>query len=258
MSAILRTENLTINFGGQVAVDHVSLEVGANTFCSIIGPNGAGKTTFFNLLSGMFPPTDGKIFFNGEEITHFPPHERTRLGLGRTFQITNVFPNLTVRENVRLAVQAQAGVHYQIMRDYRKYRKFREKAEALLESVYLGDKLDQPARTLAHGDKRKLELALILALEPEVLLLDEPTAGMAVEEAPAILELLGKLKARGERTILLVEHKIDMVLSLSDQVIVLANGRLLAAGEPRDIMENKAVQAAYLGGMDYDLAVESG
>lgn len=249
MSSILRTENLTINFGGHVAVDHVSLDIGENTFCSIIGPNGAGKTTFFNLLSGQFPPTEGKIFFREREITHLKPHERTRLGLGRTFQITNVFPNLTVRENVRLAVQARAGVHYQIARDYRKYRQFDQKAEALLETVYLGDKLDQPARALAHGDKRKLELAIILALEPEVLLLDEPTAGMAVEEVPGILELLGRLKSKGEQTILLVEHKIDMVLSLSDQVIVLANGRLLAMGEPQAIMDNGEVQAAYLGGV---------
>ncbi len=247
--SMLRTEALTIHFGGQVAVDHVSLNIPANTFTSIIGPNGAGKTTFFNLLSGELRPTEGRIFFKGQDITHLSAHERTRQGLGRTFQITNVFPNLTVRENVRLAVQAQAGVHYQILRHYGKYTQFTEKAEALLVSVYLGDKLDLPAQALAHGDKRKLELAIILALEPEVLLLDEPTAGMAVEEVPAILALLAQLKAEGKRTILLVEHKLDMVLSLSDTLIVLANGRLLAAGEPQQILDNEAVQAAYLGGM---------
>lgn len=246
---IIRTKQLTINFGGQAAVDQVSLEVAANTFTSIIGPNGAGKTTFFNLLSGELLPSGGKIFFKERDITHLPAHERTRQGLGRTFQITNVFPNLTVRENVRLAVQARAGVHYQILRNYRKYRQFTEKAEDLLESVYLGDKLELPAQALAHGDKRKLELAIILALEPEVLLLDEPTAGMAVEEVPAILELLAQLKAGGEHTILLVEHKLDMVLSLSDTLVVLVNGRLLAAGEPQQIMDNEMVQAAYLGGM---------
>ncbi|MHB1404836.1 MAG: ABC transporter ATP-binding protein [Desulfitobacteriaceae bacterium] len=247
--SILRTEKLTIHFGGHIAVDHVSLNIPAHTFCSIIGPNGAGKTTFFNLLSGELLPTGGKIFFRGREITHLSAHKRARQGLGRTFQITNVFPNLTVRENVRLAVQARAGVHYQIMRNYRRYNRFTEKAEALLESVYLGDKLDLSAQALAHGDKRKLELAIILALEPEVLLLDEPTAGMAVEEVPAILELLAQLKAGGERTILLVEHKLDMVLSLSDTLVVLANGRLLASGEPQHIMDNEEVQAAYLGGM---------
>ena len=247
--SMLRTEALTIRFGGQVAVDHVSLNIPANTFTSIIGPNGAGKTTFFNLLSGELRPTEGRIFFKGQDITHLSAHERTRQGLGRTFQISNVFPNLTVRENVRLAVQAQAGVHYQILRHYGKYTQFTEKAEALLVSVYLGDKLDLPAQALAHGDKRKLELAIILALEPEVLLLDEPTAGMAVEEVPAILALLAQLKNTGKRTILLVEHKLDMVLSLSDALIVLANGRLLAAGEPQQILDNEAVQAAYLGGM---------
>ncbi|KLU63174.1 lipopolysaccharide export system ATP-binding protein LptB [Peptococcaceae bacterium CEB3] len=245
---IIRTEQLTINFGGQAAVDQVSLDVAAHTFTSIIGPNGAGKTTFFNLLSGELQPSGGRIFFKGQDITRLPAHERTRRGLGRTFQITNVFPNLTVRENVRLAVQARAGVHYQILRHHRKYRQFAEKAEDLLESVYLGDKMDLPARALAHGDKRKLEFAIILALEPEVLLLDEPTAGMAVEEVPGILELLGQLKAGGEHTILLVEHKLDMVLSLSDTLVVLVNGRLLATGEPRQIMENDTVQAAYLGG----------
>lgn len=247
--SILRTEALTIHFGGHVAVDHVSLNIPANTFASIIGPNGAGKTTFFNLLSGELRPTGGRIFFKGQDITHLSAHERTRQGLGRTFQITNVFPNLTVRENVRLAVQARAGVHYQILRHYRRYHVFTEKAEALLASVYLSDKLDLPAQALAHGDKRKLELAIILALEPEVLLLDEPTAGMAVEEVPAILALLAQLKNTGKRTILLVEHKLDMVLSLSDTLIVLANGRLLAAGKPQQILDNEAVQAAYLGGM---------
>lgn len=247
--SILCTEALTIHFGGHMAVDHVSLDIPAHTFSSIIGPNGAGKTTLFNLLSGQLQPSEGKIFFQGREITHLSAHERTRQGLGRTFQITNVFPNLSVRENVRLAVQAQAGVHYQIFRHYRKYEQFTDKAEDLLSSVHLSDKLDLPAQALAHGDKRKLELAIILALEPKVLLLDEPTAGMAVEDVPAILELLAQLKSEGNRTILLVEHKLDMVLSLSDTLIVLANGRLLAAGNPQQIIDNEAVQAAYLGGM---------
>lgn len=246
--AILRTENLTIQFGGHVAVDHVSLDIPPGVFCSIIGPNGAGKTTFFNLLSGRLKPSEGRIYFKGREITEEPPHERTRQGLGRTFQITNVFPDLTVLENVRLAVQAKAGVHYQFLRDYRRYGRFAEKAGEIIRRVRLGDKTGLPAKALAHGDKRKLELALLLALEPEVLLLDEPTAGMAVEEVPAILELLAKLK-EGRQTILLVEHKIDMVLALSDTIVVLANGRLLAAGEPGGIMENEEVQTAYLGGM---------
>lgn len=248
IESMIRTQELTIMFGGHTAVDHVSLDVAPHTFTSIIGPNGAGKTTFLNLLSGLLLSSSGQIIFKGQDVTHLPAHKRVRLGMGRSFQITNVFPNLTVLENVRLAVQAKAGVHYQVLHHHRKYREFIDKAMDLLGTVYLNGKSGQLASSLAHGDKRKLELAIILALEPEVLLLDEPTAGMAVEEVPAILELLTRLKA-DSRTILLVEHKIDMVMSLSDVVVVLANGKLLAKGEPQQIMENEQVQAAYLGGV---------
>ncbi len=245
---IIRTRNLTIRFGGHTAVDHVSLDIPNNTFCSIIGPNGAGKTTFFNLISGQLAPSEGKIEFKGQDVTRLPAYKRIRAGMGRTFQITNVFPDLSVLENVRLAVQAKAGVHYQILKHHRRYNRLIEAAQELLESVNLADKAEQQALALSHGDKRKLELALSLALEPDVLLLDEPTAGMAIEEVPAVLELLAKLKAAGNRTILLVEHKIEMVMSLSDMVVVLANGRLLAQGGPQAIMDNELVQAAYLGG----------
>lgn len=245
---IVRTQDLTIMFGGHTAVDQVSLDIIPHTFTSIIGPNGAGKTTFFNLLSGQLFPTSGRIIFQGQDVTAFAAHRRTRLGMGRSFQITNVFPDLTVIENVRLAVQARAGVHYQLLRHHRQYRNFTDSAMALLETVHLAEKAEQPASSLSHGDKRKLELAIILALEPKVLLLDEPTAGMAVEEVPVILELLARLKAEN-RTILLIEHKIEMVMSLSDTLVVLANGKLLAWGEPQHIMENEQVQAAYLGGV---------
>lgn len=245
---IIRTRDLTIRFGGHTAVDHVSLDIPNNTFCSIIGPNGAGKTTFFNLISGQLAPSEGKIEFKGQDVTRLPAYKRIRAGMGRTFQITNVFPDLSVLENVRLAVQAKAGVHYQILKHHRRYNRLIEAAQELLESVNLADKAEQQALALSHGDKRKLELALSLALEPDVLLLDEPTAGMAIEEVPAVLELLAKLKAAGNRTILLVEHKIEMVMSLSDMVVVLANGRLLAQGGPQAIMDNELVQAAYLGG----------
>lgn len=245
---IIYTRDLTIQFGGHIAVDHVSLDILPHTFTSVIGPNGAGKTTFFNLLSGQFFPTSGRIVFKGQDITSSPAYQRTRLGMGRSFQITNVFPDLTVLENVRLAVQARAGTHYQILIHHRKFYQFEDKARDLLKSVHLADKASQNASALAHGDKRKLELAIILALEPEVLLLDEPTAGMAVEEVPAILELLSRLKEEN-RTVLLVEHKIDMVMSLSDRLLVLTNGKLIASGNPEEIMQNEQVQAAYLGGM---------
>jgi branched-chain amino acid transport system ATP-binding protein len=251
MDPILETQDLTIAFGGHVAVNGVNLKVPANRFKSIIGPNGAGKTTFFNLLSGQLKPTKGKVIFKGTEITHLSPPARTRVGIGRSFQITNVFPNLTVLENVRLAVQSHAGVRYQMFAHFKKYPKFEEKAFQLLQTVLLDNKSSSLARNLAHGEKRKLEIAMLLALETEVLLLDEPTAGMSLEEVPAILDVIRKIKEQGNRTIVLIEHKMDMVLDLSDSLTVLFNGKLLADGSPEEIMNNELVQSAYLGGL-YD------
>lgn len=246
---IIQTRDLTINFGGHTAVDHVSLEIEPKTFTSIIGPNGAGKTTYFNLISGLLKPSEGQVFFKGQDITNLSPEMRVRLGMGRCFQITNVFPNLTSMENVRLAVQAKEGIYYNVFTHYKKLKKLQERAMEVLEMVGLADKATSLASSLAHGEKRKLEIAIVLALEPEILLLDEPTAGMSLEEVPVILELLSKIKAKGDNTILLVEHKMDMVLSLSDQLIVLFNGALLQMGKPQDIMNNEQVQKAYLGGM---------
>lgn len=249
MASIIETKDLTIMFGGHTAVDHVNFSVSQNQFTSIIGPNGAGKTTFFNLLSGQLRPTSGEVYFKGENITKLSPTARTRKGIGRSFQITNVFPNLTVLENVRLAVQSKEGVRYQMLAHFRKYKKFEEKALDILALVLLDNKANQIAKNLAHGEKRKLEIAMLLALDTEVLLLDEPTAGMSVEEVPAILEVIKKIKAEGNRTIVLIEHKMDMILDLSDEVMVLFNGTLLATGTPEEIMNNETVQSAYLGGL---------
>nr|WP_304220392.1 ABC transporter ATP-binding protein [Fredinandcohnia onubensis] len=254
MMNIIETKNLTIAFGGHVAVDNVNFSVPPNHFKSIIGPNGAGKTTFFNLLSGQLTPTAGQVFLQGEDITKLSPTARTRKGIGRSFQITNVFPNLTVLENVRLAVQSESGVRYQMFKHFRKYRQFEEKALQILSLVLLDNKADAIAKNLAHGEKRKLEIAMLLALETEVLLLDEPTAGMSLEEVPAILEVIKKIKEEGNRTIILIEHKMDMILDLSDSVMVLFNGRLLADGTPEEIMNNETVQSAYLGGLYDDTA----
>lgn len=248
MTTMIETDQLTISFGGHTAVDSVSISVPERHFKSIIGPNGAGKTTFFNLLSGQLAPTTGKIYFRGKDITQFSSTKRTREGIGRSFQITNVFPNLTVLENVRLAVQSQAGVRYQMLFHYKKYRLFEEKALNWLKLVLLEDKKDFLAANLAHGEKRKLEIAMLLALETEVLLLDEPTAGMSLEEVPAILQVIKRIKEEGKRTILLIEHKMDMILDLSDSVMVLFNGRLLADGTPEEMMKNEKVLSAYLGG----------
>jgi len=241
MDSILETKNLTIAFGGHVAVQDVTIKVEKNKLKSIIGPNGAGKTTFFNLLSGQLKPTNGKVIFKGKEITNLSPTNRTRLGIGRSFQITNVFPNLTCHENVRLAVQSEAGIRYNMFSHFRKYKVINRKADELLKLVLLENKSNELAMNLAHGEKRKLEIAMLLALNTELLLLDEPTAGMSLEEVPKILEVIQNIK----------EHKIDMVLDLSDSIMVLFNGRLLADGVPEEIMNNEQVQYAYLGGL-YD------
>ncbi|MDG5787440.1 ABC transporter ATP-binding protein [Evansella sp. AB-P1] len=248
---IIETVNVTKSFGGHTAVNAVSLTIFDKEFKSIIGPNGAGKTTFFNLLSGQMKPTSGKIHFRGKEIHHLPPHKRTKLGIGRSFQITNVFPTLTVLENVRLAVQGKHNIHYSMFRHYRYYKHLEEEALDALERVNLREKSDQPASALAHGEKRKLEIAILLALDTELLLLDEPTAGMSIDEVPQIIEVLENIRDQRDRTILLIEHKIDLVKHLSDSIAVLFHGKQLADGSPEEIMNNEQVQSAYLGGL-YD------
>ncbi|MGQ9531886.1 MAG: ABC transporter ATP-binding protein [Desulfotomaculales bacterium] len=245
---VLATQDLTMAFGGHLAVNGVSVSIRPCVLTSVIGPNGAGKTTFFNLLSGQLAPTRGRIFFKGREITRLPAHARARLGLGRCFQITNVFPKLTVLENVRLAVQARARIGYRPLTRAGRFPELRAKALEILDVVELARKADAAAVTLTHGEKRKLEIAIVLAMDPEVLLLDEPTAGISLEEVPAMVTLLQRLKETRNRTILLVEHKMDMVLSLSDEMMVFHNGSLLARGLPEDIVRDERVQAAYLGG----------
>ncbi len=245
---ILATRELTIRFGGHVAVDHVTLEVAAGALKAIIGPNGAGKTTLFNLLSGQYRPSEGRVYFKGADVTALGPAARARRGIGRSFQLTNVFPTLSVLENVRLAVQTRAGLGLTAWRDYRAFPMLEDRAYEILETVLLAPKWAAPASDLAHGEKRKLEVGILLALEPEVLLLDEPTAGMALEEVPTIIALIEGIKRRRDRTILLVEHKIDMIMALSDSIAVLKDGRLIADDTPEAIGRNAEVQAAYFGG----------
>lgn len=253
---LLQTNGLTIQFGGHIAVNDVSFQLAPYTFKSIIGPNGAGKTTFFNLLSGQLKPTAGSVLFKGRDITKLSVHERTRFGIGRSFQITNVFPNLSVLENVRVAVQAKGKVSFRLFSHYKRFQEFEETAYSILKKVHLETKANNLAKNLSHGDKRKLEIAILLALEPELLLFDEPTAGMSLEEVPAIIEVIRSLKDSGQHTILLIEHKIDMVLNLSDSLAVLFNGRLLADGTPEQIMNDERVQSAYLGGL-YEDSIKS-
>ena len=252
MEPIIKTSNLSIKFGEHKAVDNINFEMSAKHFKSIIGPNGAGKTTFFNLISGESEPTEGDVFFKGLSLRKKSSVERTRLGIGRSFQITNVFPNLTVLENVRLAVQSKRKVRFHMFSHFLKFKEITNEAIEILEQVLLTDKMHQVANQLSHGEKRKLEIGMLLALDTEILLLDEPTAGMSLEEVPAILDVIRSIKERGDKTILLIEHKMDMIIDLSDSIMVLFNGALLADGTPEEIMNNETVQQAYLGGLAYD------
>ena len=245
---VIETRNLTIRFGGNVAVNDVSLQFEEHSLKSIIGPNGAGKTTLFNLISGQYKPSAGQVFFDGRDVTALDAASRTKLGIGRSFQLTNIFPTLSVLENVRLALQARADVGLVFWLHWRSYTELEDRAYELLKDVLLDDRWDLPASSLTHGEQRKLEIAILLGLDPAVLLLDEPTAGMSIEEVPAILDLIQAIKSARNRTILLVEHKFDMILTLSDSIAVLKEGRLLCDDTPGAVANNAEVQAAYLGG----------
>ncbi|WP_315756826.1 MULTISPECIES: ABC transporter ATP-binding protein [unclassified Bradyrhizobium] len=247
MALTLETRDLTIRFGGHVAVNSVSCSFRPGELTAIVGPNGAGKTTYFNLISGQLRASSGSILFDGKDITTLSAPLRTRAGLGRAFQLTNLFPNLSVEENVRLAVQAQSGVHYDLLRPWMARRDLIARADAILDQVALGGRRNVTATTLSHGDQRKLEVALMMALEPKVFMFDEPTAGMSIDEVPVVLDLIGRLKQDKSRIILLVEHKMDVVRSLADRIIVLHNGQLVADGEPAEVIASPIVQEAYLG-----------
>ncbi|WP_088280794.1 ABC transporter ATP-binding protein [Ideonella sp. A 288] len=252
---MLETVDLTIRFGGHVAVDHVSCAFAPGTLTAIVGPNGAGKTTYFNLVSGQLPASEGRVLLDGEDITALPAPLRTRRGLGRAFQLTQLFPMLSVMENLRLAVQAREAGRGQgggwggvdLLRVWSDRKAWIDEALSLLDSVRLADKRHVPASALPHGDQRKLEVAMLIALQPKVFMFDEPTAGMSVDEVPVILDLIRGLKARRDSTILLVEHKMDVVRELSDRIIVLHNGALVADGEPAAVIASPIVQQAYLG-----------
>ena len=252
---MLETRDLTIRFGGHVAVDHVSCAFAPGTLTAIVGPNGAGKTTYFNLISGQLPASEGQVLLDGQDITTLPAPLRTRRGLGRAFQLTQLFPNLTVRENVRLAIQAREAGRGQgggwggvdLFRVWLDRQAWIAEAQAILAQVRLADKAEAHASALPHGDQRKLEVAMLIALDPKVYMFDEPTAGMSLDEVPVILDLIRMLKARRNSTILLVEHKMDVVRELADRIIVLHNGALVADGEPGEVIASKVVQEAYLG-----------
>ncbi|MCZ2098916.1 MAG: ABC transporter ATP-binding protein [Anaerolineae bacterium] len=245
MATLLQVSNLTKRFRGVVATDDCSLEVAAGELHALIGPNGAGKTTLVNLLSGELAPDAGSIVFDGHDITRTAVHERALRGLVRSFQITSVFPELTALQNVMLGVQAIAGDRYSFLRDARTDRRLTEPASEALHAVGLARSADRRVADLAHGERRQLELAMVLALKPRLMLLDEPLAGMSAAEGEAMVALLGRLKA--DCTIVLVEHDMGAVFSLADRLTVLASGRPIATGTPDGIRSDPLVRNAYLG-----------
>jgi branched-chain amino acid transport system ATP-binding protein len=242
---ILATRNLGLDIGGAKIVADVSLEVAAGEFVGIIGPNGAGKTTLFNLLSGLVRPTAGTVALSGRDITDDPPFRRTRAGLGRTFQVSSVFPLLSVLENVRLAADAASGGTMRIWR--RASSVGGDRARGALERVGLADRAVWPAGLLSHGDKRKLELAMLLAGDPRVLLLDEPMAGVSAEDVDELVELIRSVHREEATTVLMVEHRMEVVVGLAERIAVMHHGALLAFDEPDRVMANETVQTAYLG-----------
>lgn len=250
----IETQHLSKNFGSLAAVKDVSIKIRKNSLHAIIGPNGAGKTTLFNLLSGTLKPTAGKVFYKGMDLTQQPVHKMIHLGIGRSFQITNIFPNLTVYENIRLASQAMEPGNFRIVDDVSKLADCERRTQEVIQRVGLQSQAMLLARTLPHGDQRKLELGMILAPDPEVLLLDEPTAGMAAEQVPELIALIQEIQLSGEKTVVLVEHNMNVVMSISDKITVMHLGQVLAEGSPSEIASNKEVQTAYLGGL-YELDV---
>jgi len=250
--ALLRTEGLTRRFGELVAVDDVSLAVERGEFRSVIGPNGAGKTTLFNCITGALAPSEGTIRFDGRDVTAMAPYERVRAGIGRSFQITTVFAGLTVRENVRLAVQSASetdlGLYERFLRPTTAFDDVQARVDEITAQVGLSGRGDERAGALAYGDRRRLEIALVLGTDPEVVLLDEPTAGMSTDETRETMGLIREVLA--DRTLLLIEHDIDLVMSVSDTITVLYRGQELTTGTPEAVAGNDRVQEAYLGGVE--------
>jgi branched-chain amino acid transport system ATP-binding protein len=243
----LQVEGLGLRIGGVSIVEDVSLEVREGEFLVIIGPNGAGKTTLFNLISGFTRPTSGRILFGPHEVTNAPPYERARLGLGRTFQTSTVFAGLSTLENARLAASASLGTSGRVWDLADRETAPLERARAALDEVGLGRRGDVTAAQLSHGEKRKLDLAILLCSEPSVVLLDEPTAGMAVEDVGDMVALIRRIHREQAKTVMMVEHRMDLVMSLADRMAVMHHGSLLALDTPERIVANETVQSAYLG-----------
>ena len=246
MAAILATEGLTKNFGGLRAIDSVSLQFEEGKLTSVIGPNGAGKTTLFNLLTGLIKSDSGKIIFKGEDITKLPIHGIVRKGISRSFQIINLFNELTLFENVWLGVQSQQGHGPELFSNPDKFSSVKQETQGIIREIGLSGKEEVPVKLLSYGDRRILEITLSLTAKPSLLLLDEPTSGLMSDDRKRISEFMKKLSS--QLTLIVVEHDMDVVLSISDHIVVMHQGKILAQGTPDEIRGNDKVQEAYLGG----------
>jgi branched-chain amino acid transport system ATP-binding protein len=246
--AILQVRNLTKHFGGLAAVENVSLEVRPHELHAVIGPNGAGKSTLINLLAGDLRASSGQIHFQGRDIGSLPPEKRSRLGIGRSFQKTNIFPSFTALENCRLAAQSRDPRPLRWLRDAHSYQSIMAKGQQALAAVELSERASDLAFALSHGEQRQLEIAMCLATEPQLLILDEPLAGMGAEESRKMVNLIKKLNAT--HAVLLVEHDMDAVFQLAQVLTVMVDGRLLASGSPEQIRADRDVQSAYLGELE--------
>jgi branched-chain amino acid transport system ATP-binding protein len=245
--SLLQVKNVSKHFGSLVAVNDISMTVQPGELRAIIGPNGAGKTTFFNLITGFFTPTSGRIVFENEDVTDLLPARRVWRGMARTFQVTEVFPELSVRENLRIAAEVAAGLRLRPWLSEADNANIQSRVNELIEMGGLGGKADRQVGELAHGDQRACEIMMALALKPRLLLLDEPTAGMGDQETYATTQLIRRLHKDFRLTIVLIEHDMRVVFHLADRIMVLDQGKFLADGTPQEIAANKAVQTAYLG-----------
>ena len=245
--SLLQVENVSKHFGKLVAVNGVTLTVEPGELRAVIGPNGAGKTTFFNLISGFFPPTSGRIIFQGQDITEMPEHKRVKSGMARTFQVTEIFPELTVRENIRVAVEVADGRRVSPWLSRTDRARIEARIAELMEMGGIAPMADRLVGELSHGDQRSTEIMMSLALNPKLLLLDEPTAGMGDQETYHVTKLIRRLHREQKLTIILIEHDMRVIFHLADRITVLDQGRVLAEGTPGEIAANEAVQAAYLG-----------
>jgi branched-chain amino acid transport system ATP-binding protein len=247
VNSALSVKDLSLNIGGAKILDGITLDVAPNETLGIIGPNGAGKTSFFNLLSGIRKPSRGQIFVGDTETTNFEPHECARAGIARTFQTSSVFVNLTCLENVRMAAQAAKGQSMNLTKNAYKFTEVVQTAHDCLAKVGLSARAMQRAGSLSHGDKRRLEIAIVLASQSDIVLLDEPMAGMSVENVPELVEIIRALATEHKKTVLIVEHHMEVILGLADRIAVLNYGELLVCDTPQNVINNPIVQSAYIG-----------